>query len=79
MNRRIPLTVFIAAIIVGTASPLWAGSDRDDQRGYPVQTWQDIARARHDIDRQVQALEHKTSAGGSYGYAATQNRKPAAR
>jgi hypothetical protein len=79
MNRQIALTAFIAAIVLGTASTVWAGPDRDGgSRGYQVQTWQDIARASTDIDRQVQALEHKTSAGSSYGYVASQQHKHAA-
>ena len=57
MNRQIASTMFIAAIVVCTAAPVWAGTDNDGVRGgYQVQTWQDIARARADIDRQVYAL-----------------------
>jgi hypothetical protein len=33
-----------------------------------VQTWQDIERAREDIQRKVDALEHKSGAGTSFGY-----------
>jgi hypothetical protein len=69
MHRQIALTTLFAALAIGTAHPVLAGSERPTgPSGYQVQTWQDIERARQDIQRQVDALEHKSGAGTSYGY-----------
>jgi hypothetical protein len=71
MNRQIACVALFAAAILGMASSVQAGSERDDgPRGYQVQTWADIERAREDIARKVEALEHGGSAGSTYGYAA---------
>jgi hypothetical protein len=69
MQRQLSLIALFGGAIMCIASPVWAGSERDvGPRGYQVQTWQDIERAREDIQRQVGALEHKSGAGTSFGY-----------
>jgi hypothetical protein len=68
MHREIALTMLCAALVLGAATLVRAGSEREvGPRGYPVQTWQDIERTREDIARKVGALEHPTSARTSLG------------
>ena len=55
------------AIALAPMPSAWAGSDRYvGPRGYQVQTWQDIERARQDIERLIRKEYHYRNA-----YAAT--------
>ncbi len=56
------------ALILGTASAALANEQTDERGGGPVQTWQDIARDRQDIQNQIQRLYHTGNAGSAYGY-----------
>jgi hypothetical protein len=77
MHRQVVFAALFAALIIGNAAPARA-SDRDTgPRGYQVQTWQDIERAGQDIQRQVDALEHKGGAGTSYGYTKSRSERHA--
>ena len=56
------------ALILGTASAALANEPTDERGGGPVQTWQDIARDRQDIQNQIQRQYHTGNAGSAYGY-----------
>ena len=56
------------ALVLGTASAALANEQTDERGGGPVQTWQDIARDRQDIQNQIQRLYHTGNPGSAYGY-----------
>jgi hypothetical protein len=56
------------ALVLGTASAALANEQTDERGGGPVQTWQDIARDRQDIQNQIQRLYHTGNGGSAYGY-----------
>ena len=77
MNGKIVFTALSVAIVLGTASAVLAGSDREvGPRGYQVQTWQDIEQARQDIQRQIQREYHMGNAGNTDGYVASPKHHP---
>ena len=53
-----------AVLILGSASAALARGSY----GGPVQTWQDIARDRQDIQNQIQRLYHTGNPASAYGY-----------
>jgi len=63
---------FAAALIIGTASAALASDHEDQSGGFQVQTWQDIAKSRRDIQNQIRGLHHKDTAVNAYGSVASQ-------
>jgi hypothetical protein len=57
-----------AVLILGTAPAALAGDQTDERGGYQVQTWQDIARDRQDIQNRIQRQYHAGNAGSAFGY-----------
>jgi len=54
MYRLMHYGILSGLVALATISSAQAGSDRwVGPRGYPVQTWEDIARARQDIQRLI--------------------------
>jgi hypothetical protein len=56
------------ALILGTASVALAGDQGEDRGGYPVQTWEDIARSAQYIQDQIKREYHTGNAGAAYGH-----------
>ena len=67
--------VLAAALILGTASAALASDHEDQSGGFQVQTWQDIAQARQDIQNQIHRLYHTGNAGTAFGYVASATRQ----
>ena len=57
-----------AALILGTAPAALAGDQTDERGGYQVQTWQDIARDRQDIQNRIERQYRPGNAGSAFGY-----------
>ena len=57
----------VVALILGTASVALAGDQGEDRGGYPVQTWEDIARSAQYIQDQIKREYHTGNASAVYG------------
>ncbi len=72
-----------AAVVLGLLGTLPALAEKDydllEPYGGPTQTWQDIERARQDVQRRIQREYHKD--GNAYGYVAppSQTHRPSRR
>jgi hypothetical protein len=64
-----------AVLILGSASAALARGSY----GGPVQTWQDIARDRQDIQNQIRRIYHTDNPGNAYGYVPAHKRNAHAR
>jgi len=67
--------VLAAALILGASSTAFANR----MGGYQVQTWQDIAKSRQDVQNQIHRAYHTQNPGNAYGYAPSDNPAPHAR
>jgi hypothetical protein len=68
-----------AALVLGTASGALASASGNDSGGFQVQTWQDIAKSRQDVQNQIHRAYHTQNPGNAYGYAPSDNPAPHAR
>jgi hypothetical protein len=57
------------AVVLGAASAALAESDRENNEGgYQTQTWQSIAQARQDVQRQIQSQYNLGNGREAFGY-----------
>jgi hypothetical protein len=68
-KTKIALSV---ALILGAASAALANDKDEPQGGFQVQTWQDIANTRADVENQIRHAFHAGTSGTDYGFVAAQ-------
>jgi hypothetical protein len=74
-RSKMMLPAVVTLGLLGGALPALAEKDYEllEPYGGPTQSWQDIARSRQDVQRQIQREYHQN--GSAYGYMAPPNQR----
>ena len=78
MLAKTTIALFVAAALGAASAALANDRDGYESGGFQVQTWQDIAKSRQDVQNQIHRL-YNTNSGDAYGHATSRNRVSHAR